>query len=52
MVTMINGTEVPIQDQLTDNVYEYNGHGIKIAGVTENIKVEAPGISKDITHRR
>lgn len=52
MVTTINGTEVPLQDQLTDNVYEYDGGTLKIAGVTKKMKMEASGISKDITHRR
>lgn len=52
MVTMINSTEVPLQDQLSDNVYEFNGQGLKIAGGTENLKVEAPGISKNVKHHR
>ncbi|MEF9939597.1 MAG: DUF5688 family protein [Clostridium sp.] len=52
MVTMINGTEVPLHDQLTDNLYEFDGHELTLAGITENLKVEVPGISKGITHRR
>lgn len=52
MVTTINGTEVALQDQLTDNVYEYDGKFLKIAGVTENLAMDAPGISKGISHRR
>lgn len=50
MVREINQTEVPIQDRLSDNVYEYDGHSLKIAGMDGLAK--DTGIPDALTHRR
>ena len=49
MVHDVNGTDVPLQDQLTDNVYEYDGRSLKMAGVSEKITV---GVSMEHHARR
>lgn len=50
MVQSINGAEVPLQDQLSDNVYEFDGKGIKLAG--ENSLTQEHNITDSVTHRR
>lgn len=49
MVCDVNGSDVPLQDQLTDNVYEYDGRSLKMAGVSEKITV---GVSMEHHARR
>ena len=41
MICDVNGSDVPLQDQLTDNVYIFDGHHLKIAGVSEKMTVGA-----------
>ena len=41
MVCDVNGSDVPLQDQLTDNVYEFDGRSLKMAGVSEKMTVGA-----------
>lgn len=49
MVSSINEAEVPPEDRLLDNVYEFDGHSLKIAG--EGLTQEH-SISDLITHHR
>ena len=50
MVCDVNGTDVPLQDQLTDNVYEFDGRSLKMAGANEKITM---GTSMEVhRHRR
>ena len=49
MVRDVNGTDVPLQDQLTDNVYEFDGRSLKMAGVSEKMTV---GVSMESHARR
>lgn len=35
MVRSINEAEVPVEDRLSDNVYEYDGSSLKLAGMDE-----------------
>lgn len=52
MVRTINQEQIPLQDQLTNNVYEFDGKEIKIAGVLETLGIEKSGISNSKTHHR
>ncbi|MCH1950964.1 DUF5688 family protein [Enterocloster sp. OA13] len=49
MVSSINEAEVPPQDRLSDNVYEFDGHSLKLAGVG---LTQEHNIADTITHRR
>lgn len=49
MVRTINENEVSPQDRLSDNVYEFDGRGIKIAGLE---LTQEHSIAETITHHR
>lgn len=50
MVKSVNTEDVPLQDQLTDSVYEFDGRSLKMAGATEKMTM---GTSMDNhRHRR
>ena len=48
----INRQEVPIQERLSDNVYEFDGHSLKLAGQAETMERDIPGPDMGIRHRR
>lgn len=50
MVSSINEQEVEPEDRLTDQVYEFDGHSLKIAGAAELIQEHK--ISDSITYHR
>lgn len=50
MVRTVNAQMLEPEERLSDNVYEYNGHGITLVGQSEGIDREAPG--HGIRHRR
>lgn len=50
MVYRINRQEVPIEERLSDNVYEFDGHTLTLAGQTETLERELPGLAA--MHRR
>ena len=39
MVRDVNGSDVPLQDQLTDSVYEFDGNKLKLAGAEQKMTV-------------
>ena len=45
MVYRINRQEVPIEERLSDNVYEFDGHDLTLAGQTETLERELPGLA-------
>lgn len=45
MVYRINRQEVPIEERLSDNVYEFDGHTLTLAGQTETLERELPGLA-------
>ena len=49
MVSIINENEVEPKDRLSDNIYEFDGHSLKLAG-TE--LTQEHSISKSVTHHR
>lgn len=49
MVSSINEAEVPPEDRLSDNVYEFDGHSLKIAGAE---LTQENNITESITHHR
>lgn len=49
MVSSINEAEVPLEDRLSDNVYEFDGHGLKMAG---SELTQEHNIADTITHHR
>lgn len=49
MVLSVNEHEVPLEDRLSDNVYEYDGHSLKLAGAG---LTQEHGIAESITHHR
>ena len=50
MVSSINEQEVEPEDRLSDQVYEFDGHSLKIAGAAELIQEH--NISDSITYHR
>ena len=49
MVSEINETHVPLEDRLSDSIYEFDCHGIRLAGPE---LTEEHDISESITHHR
>lgn len=49
MVSSVNEAEVPPEDRLSDNVYEFDGHSLKIAGAE---LTQENNIADSITHHR
>lgn len=49
MVSSVNEAEVPPEDRLSDNVYEFDGHSLKIAG---SELTQENNIADTITHHR
>ena len=49
MVSSINEREVPLEDQLSDNVYEFDGHSLRLAGAE---LTQEHNIADTITHHR
>lgn len=49
MVSSVNEAEVPLEDRLSDNVYEFDGHSLKIAG---SELTQENNIADTITHHR
>ena len=49
MVSSVNEAEVPPEDRLSDNVYEFDGHSLKIAG---SELTQDKNIADTITHHR
>ncbi|MBE7728081.1 MAG: hypothetical protein E7244_27940 [Enterocloster citroniae] len=49
MVSSVNEAEVPPEDRLSDNVYEFDGHSLKIAG---SELTQDNNIADTITHHR
>lgn len=45
MVYRINRQEIPIEERLSDNVYEFDGHTLTLAGQTETLEREMPGLA-------
>lgn len=45
MVYRINRQDVPIEERLSDNVYEFDGHTLTLAGQTETLERELPGLA-------
>lgn len=52
MVYDINRQEVATQDRLSDNVYEFNGRSLVLAGQTETMDREIPTLDLGIHHKR
>lgn len=50
MVHSINQNEVPLEDRLSDNVYEFDGHSLKLAGMDG--LTEERDIADTIKHHR
>lgn len=50
IVRSINASEVPVETRLSDNVYEFDGHSLKMAG-TEGLTHDT-GIADTCSHRR
>lgn len=49
MVSSVNEAEVPPEDRLSDNVYEFDGHSLKIAG---SELTQENNMADTITHHR
>ena len=49
MVSSINAREVPPEDRLSDNIYEFDGHSLKLAGAG---LTQEHNIADTITHHR
>ncbi len=49
-VAEMNRREIPLQDQLSAQVYEFDGAALKIAG--ENLVLEKDNLANIITHHR
>lgn len=52
MVHDINQQEVSIEERLSDNVYEFNGRSLVLAGQTETMDREMPALDLGIHHKR
>lgn len=52
MVHDINRQEVSIEERLSDNVYEFNGRSLVLAGQTETMDREMPALDLGIHHKR
>lgn len=50
MVSSINQNEVEPEEQLSNHIYEYDGHSLKLSGATE-LKQDR-GLTESVTHHR